>query len=156
MSFFDIGKESNLAGKTLEELRIREQMGINIAYIKRGDVMISIPTKNERLFPGDEVCVIGTDAQVTEFAKYLNQNEVEAPASVEESQIVLRQLEVSQEEFIDKSIGQFRGKTGGMVVGIERNGNRILNPESNIVLGKNDIIWVVGDKKRMSELIKKT
>ncbi|MNL22737.1 potassium transporter peripheral membrane component [compost metagenome] len=156
MSFFDIGKESNLAGKTLEELRIREQMGINIAYIKRGDVMISIPTKNERLFPGDEVCVIGTDAQVTEFTKYLNQNEVEAPASVEESQIVLRQLEVSQEEFIDKSIGQFRGKTGGMVVGIERNGNRILNPESNIVLGRNDIIWVVGDKKRMSELMKRT
>jgi hypothetical protein len=72
------------------------------------------------------------------FEKYLNQNEVEAPDTVEESQIVLRQLEVSQEEFIDKSIGQFRGKTGGMVVGIERNGKRILNPESNIVLGKND------------------
>ncbi len=42
-----------------------------------------------------------------------------------------------------------------MVVGIERNGKRILNPESNIVLGKNDIIWVVGDKKRMSELMKR-
>jgi len=155
MSFFDIGSESNLAGKTLEELRIREQLGINIAYIKRGDVTIPIPTKNERLFPGDEVCVIGTDAQVTEFSKYLNQNEMEEAKKVEESDIVLRQLEVSHEEFIEKSIGQFRGKTNGMVVGIERNGNRILNPESNIVLQKNDIIWVVGDKKRMSELMKK-
>ncbi|MEO7978198.1 cation:proton antiporter [Flavobacterium sp.] len=155
MSFFDIGRESNLAGKTLEELRIREHLGINIAYIKRGDVTIPIPTKNERLFPGDEVCVIGTDAQVTEFTKYLNQNEIEEAKSVEESNIVLRQLEVSHEEFIEKSIGQFRSKTNGMVVGIERNGNRILNPESNIVLQKNDIIWVVGDKKRMSELMKK-
>ncbi|MEP7094520.1 MAG: cation:proton antiporter [Flavobacterium sp.] len=155
MSFFDIGKESNLAGKTLEELSIREQMGINIAYIKRGDVMISIPTKNERLFPGDEICVIGTDAQVTEFTKYLNQNEIENPKVVEESEIVLRQLEVSDEEFIRKSIGQFRSKTNGMVVGIERNGKRILNPESSITLEKNDIIWVVGDKKRMSQLIKK-
>jgi CPA2 family monovalent cation:H+ antiporter-2 len=26
--------------------------------------MVKIPTKNERLFPGDEICVIGTDAQV--------------------------------------------------------------------------------------------
>lgn len=155
MSFFDIGKESNLAGKTLEELTIREQMGINIAYIKRGDVMISIPTKNERLFPGDEICVIGTDAQVTEFAKYLTQNEVEDAEKTEESNIVLRQLEVSKEEFIEKSIGEFRGKTNAMVVGIERNGNRILNPESNIVLKKNDIIWVVGDKKIMAELMKK-
>jgi CPA2 family monovalent cation:H+ antiporter-2 len=155
MSFFDIGSESNLAGKTLEELRIREQLGINIAYIKRGDVTIPIPTKNERLFPGDEVCVIGTDNQIVEFTKYLNQNEIEDAKKVEESDIVLRQLEVSQEDFIEKSIGQFRTKTNGMVVGIERNGNRILNPESNIILQKNDIIWVVGDKKRMGELMKK-
>lgn len=156
MTYFNITKESNLVGKTLEELHIRESMGINIAYIKRGDVMIPIPTKNERLFPGDEICVIGTDAQVTEFTQYLNQNEIDDPKTVEESQIVLRQLEVSQEEFIDKTVGQFRGKTGGLVVGIERNGNRILNPESHLILGKNDIIWVVGDKKRMGELMQKT
>lgn len=155
MSFFDIGTESNLVGKTLEELRIRESMGINIAYIKRGDITIPIPTKNERLFPGDEICVIGTDAQVTEFNKYLNQNEIEAPQNVEELEIVLRQLEIAHEDFVQKKIGQFREKTGGLVVGIERNGNRILNPESHIILEKNDIIWVVGDKKRMAELMKK-
>ncbi|SNR34888.1 cation:proton antiporter [Flavobacterium sp. ov086] len=155
MSFFDIGKESNLVGKTLEELRIRESLGINIAYIKRGDITIPIPTKNERLFPSDEICVIGTDAQVTEFAKYLNQNEIEAAENVKESEIVLRQMEIFNEDFIQKSIGQFRGKTGGLVVGLERNGNRILNPESHLILQKNDIIWVVGDKKRMAELMKK-
>lgn len=155
MSFFDIGKESNLVGKTLEELRIRESLGINIAYIKRGDITIPIPTKNERLFPSDEICVIGTDAQVTEFTKYLNQNEIEAAENVKESEIVLRQMEIFNEDFIQKSIGQFRGKTGGLVVGLERNGNRILNPESHLILQKNDIIWVVGDKKRMAELMKK-
>jgi CPA2 family monovalent cation:H+ antiporter-2 len=42
--------ESNIAGKTLEELRIREEMGINIAFIKREDG--KIPTKNERFFSG--------------------------------------------------------------------------------------------------------
>jgi CPA2 family monovalent cation:H+ antiporter-2 len=153
MSFFEIKKESNLVGKTLQELKIREQLGINIAYIKRGEVTIPIPTKNERLFPGDEICVIGTDAQIVEFTKFLTQNETEAPGKVEETNIVLRQLEVSQEEFIQKSIGQFRAKTDGMVVGIERNGNRILNPESSLILEKNDILWVVGDKKRMTDLL---
>ena len=57
---------------------------------------------------------------------------------------------------LQKSIGQFRAKTDGLVVGIERNGNRILNPESHLILENNDIIWVVGDKKRMNELIKKS
>ncbi|MEG1230702.1 MAG: TrkA C-terminal domain-containing protein, partial [Flavobacterium sp.] len=155
MSIFDIGKESNLAGKTLEELRIRENMGINIAFIRRGEITIPIPTKNERLFPGDEICVIGTDEQIAQFTTYLK-NEIEAPNNSEESDIVLRQLEISNEDFIQKSIGQFRGRTGGLVVGIERNGNRILNPESNIILEKNDIIWVVGDKKRMNELMQKS
>jgi monovalent cation:H+ antiporter-2, CPA2 family len=153
MSFFEIKKESNLVGQTLQELKIREQLGINIAYIKRGEVTIPIPTKMERLFPGDEICVIGTDAQIAEFTKFLTQNETEPPTKVQETDIVLRQLEVSQDEFIQKSIGQFRAKTDGMVVGIERNGNRILNPESSLILEKNDILWVVGDKKRMNALL---
>jgi CPA2 family monovalent cation:H+ antiporter-2 len=34
-----------------------------------------------------------------------------------------------------------------MVVGIERNGKRLLNPESDLILQKNDILWVVGDKR---------
>jgi K+/H+ antiporter YhaU regulatory subunit KhtT len=33
-----------------------------------------------------------------------------------------------------------------MVVGIERNGKRLLNPESDLILEKDDILWVVGDK----------
>jgi CPA2 family monovalent cation:H+ antiporter-2 len=155
MSIFEIAKESNLAGKTLEELRIREELGINIAFIRRGDITIQIPTKTERLFPGDEICVIGTDAQVSEFTNYLNKNEIEAPKTTEESEIVLNQLEVSDDEFIKKTISEFRHKTNALVVGIERNGKRILNPESQLILEKDDIIWVVGDKKRMKQFVKK-
>ncbi|HEY0091031.1 MAG TPA: cation:proton antiporter, partial [Flavobacterium sp.] len=47
MTIFDIAKESNIAGKTLEELQLREQIGINIAFIRRGDVTINIPSRNE-------------------------------------------------------------------------------------------------------------
>lgn len=155
MTTFEIAKESNIAGKTLEDLRIREQMGINIAFIKRGEIMIKIPNRKERLFPGDEICVIGTDAQVEDFKNYLHQNEIDVPNTIKEDQIVLQQLDLKTEnEFIGKSIGQsqLREKTNGMVVGIERNGKRLLNPESNLVLEKNDILWVVGDKKLMSAL----
>ena len=67
MAEFEIAKESNLAGKTLEELTIREQFGINIASIRRGEVLINIPIRTERLFPGDEISVIGTDDQVKDF-----------------------------------------------------------------------------------------
>lgn len=155
MTFFDIADESNIAGKTLEELKIREQIGINIAFIKRGDIMINIPNKNERLFPGDEICVIGTDPQVTAFKSYLDQHEIDVPNSLSETEIVLRQIELKNEAFIGKSIrqSQLREKTSGLIVGIEKNGNRILNPESNIILEKNDILWIVGDKKLLADLV---
>jgi CPA2 family monovalent cation:H+ antiporter-2 len=156
MTTFEIAKESNIAGKTLEELRIREEMGINIAFIKRGEIMVKIPTKNERLFPGDEICVIGSDAQVKEFDNYLHQHEFDPPKNVKKAEIVLQQLELKREEFVGKSISQskIRERTNGMVVGIERGGKRLLNPESNLILEKDDVLWVVGDKKRLNQFFK--
>lgn len=156
MTTFDIAASSNIIGNTLEELAIREQLGINIAFIKRGEITINIPTKNERLFPGDEICVIGTDEQVVEFKNYLDQHEIDAPPIVREPVIVLQQIELKTEHFIGKSIrkSQLREKTKGLIVGLERKGKRILNPDSEEVLEKNDILWIVGDKKRMARIFK--
>jgi CPA2 family monovalent cation:H+ antiporter-2 len=155
MTFFDIATESNLVGKTLEELKIREQIGINIAFIRRGDIMINIPNKNERLFPGDEICVIGTDEQVKEFKSYLDQNEIDVADTITEAEIVLRQIELKNESYIGKSIrdSKLREKTSGLVVGIEKKGKRILNPESDVVLEKDDILWIVGNKKLLADLV---
>jgi len=154
MAFFDIAAASNVAGKTLQELQFRELLGINIAFIKRGEVMINIPSRNERLFPGDEICVIGTDLQLKELQKHLDQHENAPSPDVAVSNIVLEQLELTNEEFVGKSIRQseLREKTKGMVVGIERRGKRILNPESHLILEKEDILWIVGDKKLLAKL----
>lgn len=156
MTTFEISKESNLAGKTLREIKMRELLGVNIAYIKRGEIVIQIPNKTERIFPGDEICVIGSDAQVKEFANFLKQHEVEIPKKIVPDEIILRQIQLKNEEFIGQTVGQskLRERTHGLVVSIERKGNRILNPESNIILEKNDLLWIVGSKKLMAELFK--
>jgi len=156
MANFDIAKESNIAGKTLEELTIREQFGINIAAIKRGEITINIPIRTERLFPGDEISVIGTDDQVKQFKMYLDKNEVDVPENVEESDIILQKLELKNRVCIGKSIreSQIREKTHGIIVGIERNGKRILNPESQLILEESDILWIAGEKKKIAEFLK--
>ncbi len=157
LSTFEIAKESNLAGKTLLELQLRESMGINIAFIKRGDINIEIPAASERVFPGDEVCVIGTDAQVVQFREYLEHHEVEPPENTVQSEIVLRQFELLNEEFVGKSIrtSALREKTKGLVVGLERRGERILNPDSHLILEKNDVLWIVGSNKLLKSLLAK-
>ena len=155
MADFEIATASNLAGKTLEEIRIREQFGINIAAIKRGDVTINIPIRTERLFPGDEISVIGTDNQVIAFKNYLDQNEIDLPEEVIEDEIILQQFELKNRICIGKTIreSQIREKTHGIIVGIERNGKRILNPESNIILQADDILWIAGNKKKIASFL---
>ncbi|MBC7749145.1 MAG: TrkA C-terminal domain-containing protein, partial [Methylotenera sp.] len=64
--------------------------------------------------------------------------------------------ELKDEEFIGATIrdSQLREKTNALIVGIERSGRRILNPESNMILEKNDILWVVGSKKLLTTFFK--
>ncbi|HPW97692.1 MAG TPA: cation:proton antiporter [Flavobacterium sp.] len=154
MATFEIARESNISGKTLEELKLRENLGINVAYIKRGDIIINIPSKNERIFPADEIGVIGTDNQVKELKIFLDQNEAEEKPDYKEPDIVLRQINLKNQSYIGKSIREsnLREKTSGLVVGIERNGNRFLNPESTLILLDGDILWIVGNKKLLNEL----
>lgn len=148
---FLIVPESDLVGKPLEEIKIREDIGVNIAYIKRGNLHINVPTKYEKLYPSDEIFVIGTDAQVKEFGDYLKKHEVKV-IEEEDSDIILQQFELEHQDFIGLTIreSELREKTKGLVVGVEHNGRRILNPESNFILSKNDIVWVVGDRKKIA------
>ncbi|MBP9849610.1 MAG: cation:proton antiporter [Flavobacterium sp.] len=156
MADFVIATASNLAGKTLDELKIREQFGINIASIKRGEITINIPIRTERLFPGDEINIIGTDEQVKLFKNYLDKNEIDAPETLVKEDIILQQLELKNRICIEKSIrdSQIREKTHGIIVGIERNGKRILNPESHWILESDDILWIAGDRKKINEFLK--
>ena len=70
----------------------------------------------------------------------------------EEADIVLQQFELENQEFIGRTIreSELRELTKGLVVGVEHNGKRILNPESNFIFSKNDVVWVVGDRKKIA------
>ncbi|MDP5027010.1 MAG: cation:proton antiporter [Flavobacterium sp.] len=156
MTEFTIAAASNLAGKSLKSLKIREQFGINIASIKRGDITINIPVRSERLFPGDEINVIGTDEQVKLFKNYLDKHEIDEPETLAKEDIILQQLALKNRVCIGKSIrdSEIREKTHGIIVGIERNGKRILNPESHWILESDDILWIAGDRKKINEFLK--
>ena len=152
MTTFEISAESNIVGKPLHQLELREKIGINIAAIKRGNITINVPNRNEQIYPNDILYVIGTDRQIEKFKTYLQQSFVAVPEN--NSETVLKNFELKNEDFIGKTIreSQLREKTDGLVVGIEREGRRMMNPESHVVLERNDIIWIVGDKKKMNSI----
>ncbi|MBA9073199.1 CPA2 family monovalent cation:H+ antiporter-2 [Flavobacterium gossypii] len=152
MTTFEISAESNIVGKPLYQLELRERIGINIAAIKRGNITINVPNRNEQIYPNDVLYIIGTDRQIDKFKIYMQQSIVAVPE--DNAETVLKNFELKNEDFIGKTIreSQLREKTNGLVVGIEREGRRMMNPESHVVLEKDDIIWIVGDKKKMNSI----
>lgn len=144
-------------GNTLEEMQIRERFGVNIAMIKRGELhTIPAPGRYERLYPGDKLFVIGTDEQLEAFKKYIEPENGQSLAAQETREVVLKKLVLNENSAL---LGQtirdsgIREKTNGLIVGIERDGKRILNPESNTMFEDGDKVWIVGDAELIGRII---
>lgn len=141
---------------TLEEMQIREKLGVNIAMIKRGEHhTIPAPSRYERLYPGDKLFVIGTDEQLEQFRQYIEPPNGKLPEMQDTNEVVLKKLPVEAGSVWEgQTIREsgIREKTKGLVVGIERGNNRILNPESATVFEAGDKIWVVGDARLIASI----
>lgn len=154
-----VAPESKLVGKTLVELSVREKYGVNIALIERGKIMIPTPGRDERLYPNDKVMVIGTDNQLA-AVKELFEGSIEEhqeEASFPKKDMTLQKVVInSSSPVFGQSIRSsgIREKTQGLVVGIERKGERILNPDSNLIFENEDIVWIVGNSKKVPDLLK--
>ncbi|RYY61351.1 MAG: sodium:proton antiporter [Chitinophagaceae bacterium] len=151
MAEFRISADMPGIGKTLRELAWRERYGINIAIIERGNTVINTPKRGQRVFPGDVLFMIGTDDQLDQFRKDM---EAEMVATVKKTapEVVLEHFKITDtSSFHNKNIreGEIREKIHGIVVGVENEEGRLVNPDSSYVIKSGDIIWVVGDKRRL-------
>ncbi len=155
LAYFVISPDAECFGKDLQTLAWREQFGINIASIERGKKTIMAPQRLEKIYPYDKIAVIGTDQQLQLFRPIVEPESL--PLLTEEEDIKLLKVRVDEHNhFKGKSISEsgIREKTNGLVVGIERGGNRILNPDSQTIFEWDDIIWIVGEREKILELIK--
>lgn len=156
LNSFDVSSESAIVGKSLLDLQVREKYGINVAVIERGERTILAPTRNEFIFPGDRLYVFGSDEQIGAFRNFIeNESYAQADQNVEKEEIGLHKLIVSwHSSLLQKSIRQsgVREKSRGLIVGVERNGERILNPDSELIFEEGDVLWIVGNLERIRYL----
>jgi monovalent cation:H+ antiporter-2, CPA2 family len=157
LSTFELNAQSPYIGKTLLESEIRESFGVNIAIIERGNRTINVPSREERLYPYDLLSVIGTDEQLKSFKEHLESTKSETQFLAPKQTVTLQNFTITQNSLLlGKNIRHsgIRESTKGLVVGIERKGVRILNPESDTVFELYDIVWIVGNSKRITILSK--
>lgn len=154
LSEFVISPQSNVVAKTLQDARIKEDYGVTVAMIERGSKRILAPKRDDLILPGDKIYLIGTDDQLTEIRKLL-----EIPAEKVEMPVAesfgLTSLTLStSSRFINKTIRNcgLREEVDGLIVGIERNGERHLSPDSAMVLQVDDLVWIVGNISKIKAL----
>ena len=142
---------SPFVGKTLEECQIREQLGVNIVAIRRDGKLLLAPRGSQRLQAYDRLKVLGSDEQIDQFKKI-----VETPVEQEDTQefenFILKAVLLEQDSlFIGKSIrdSQIRESVNGLVVGLERDGQQILNPDPATILQAGDFVLLVGEAWRL-------
>jgi CPA2 family monovalent cation:H+ antiporter-2 len=153
---FQVLPESDLVGKELKDLELREKFGINVALIERGKKIIITPGRTEKLFPGDMLSVIGTDEQLSKLKTLLEQTDV-TETDPETVHITLKNFTIAQNSRLcNKTIREsgIRERVKALIVGIERNGDRILNPESTFKFESGDIVWVVGNTNQIDDFLK--
>jgi monovalent cation:H+ antiporter-2, CPA2 family len=151
-AYFNIDVDSTLVGIPLHELGLREKYGVNLALIERGDRMIMVPGKDEKLYPYDRVALIGTDEQIITLKETIESANKAQVFDETKGDITLIQVTVHPGfPYIGQTIREsgIREKVNGLVVGIERNGERMLNPESTMRYERDDTFWIVGDKKKV-------
>lgn len=151
----EVKQNAEYIGKTLEELAWRETYGINIAYIKRGDKLIYAPPRDSILLPFDNVGIIATDEQMQQFKPVFDAVESLNVKDSNVQDIVVQKIVVDEHNKLkgltvrDSGI---RERTNGLIIGIERNEQRILNPNSFTVFEWGDIVWIVGERKKIQKL----
>ncbi|MCW4452597.1 cation:proton antiporter [Kaistella sp. BT6-1-3] len=140
-------------GKTLVDLQWREKYGVNIGYIKRGEKLIHTPGRSEVLMPYDKVGIIATDDQLQIFKPVFDSQEIVVEEDI--NHIKLGKILInhhSPKKGLSIRESGIRDKTDGLVIAIRRGDERILNPDSSEILQVDDIVWVVGNRKKIEKL----
>lgn len=153
----EVAPQAGYVGKSLQKLAWRERYGVNIAFVKRGDELICFPTADHHLFPGDRVGIIGTDDQIEAFTPVFTSSAAVPVVDAADAEIVVRNLAVTEQSMLKGlsiKASQIREKTSGLVIGIERNDERILNPVSSTVFERGDVVWLAGERAKIQRLEK--
>lgn len=141
----------------LIDAQLRTRLGVNIVAIKRGLLNIVAPGPHHVILPGDELIVLGTDEQIVGIRAELEKPTLEAVQVKTLGDYELRYLSMHElPHLAGKTIRQsgLRENFFAMIVGIERAGKRIMNPDTDSTLLADDKLWLVGGRKDIERLLK--
>jgi len=155
ISEFDVPETSSFCGKRLRELNIRQQAGVNVVSIVRGNINILIPGGERHVYPHDRLVVAGNDQDMDRFSKLIESSVM--PQNKTNASISLENIFIHEgSPLIGKSIMEsgIREQASCIVMGIIRpNQGAFMNPDPAMTFQAEDYAIVAGAKSKI-ELFK--
>ncbi len=158
ISDFELEPTSTFSGRSLMQLNIRNNSGVSVVRIVRGGININIPGGRTVLYPGDKIVVAGSDEQIGRFKQMLDGSIQKHKKGEEKARthVTLERFTITPDnQLIGTTLMQsgIREQAQCIVMGIERDGRRITNPDPSFEFQEGDIIIAAGETERIKQFV---
>ena len=156
VAYMEVGFNCPFVGERLGNSNLRKNYGVNVVSIQRGANIYPIPTSGMRIFPGDTLGVIGNDEQIQRLLEVVEDTPDEVTVHPENGgEIKFTSFQIRPgSAIIGKNSAEIklRDDYSSLLVAIQRGENEYIKPDGTEEFRENDILWVVGDKKKLDKL----
>ena len=155
VAYMTVGSDCPFVGERLANADIRKNHGVNVVSIQRGAHVIPVPGSTERLFPGDLVGVIGTDAQIAAIVPIVEAGLGNDAASEPQAEVKFTHFTVAFESpLVGQSLATSNLRDGysSLLVAVQRGDDEFIKPTGNVVFRPGDVLWLVGDMAKIEVL----
>jgi len=150
---FVIPEQAACSGKSIAELGIRTRFGCSIVEVGRHGHTIINPRPDTTLYVGDRLLLVGSSEQIKTLRTELGRlKKVETEVHFDEAR--LETLLMPSGPRCGASLAKLCIPlyTGVLVVGIDRNGQKIINPSGKEFLFAGDELLVLGSSEQVQNL----
>ena len=156
LAFMTVGYSCPFVGERLSNSGMRKNYGANVVSIQRGADLFSIPSADTRIFPGDILGIIGTEEQIQSLLPVIEDSEESANLAhaTDENDMNFVHFEVTEDSVLygkTSATARLREDYSSLLVAIQRD-TRYIEPTGQEVFMAGDILWVVGDSKKLASL----
>ena len=154
MAYMTVGYDCPFVGEKLKNSNLRKVYGVNIASITRGANCYPVPNGEMRIFPGDHMAVIGTDEQIQTLLPIVEQSSEVTVVPFDKHNMEFVHFELSETSpILGKTVAEagLRDEYASLLVAIQR-GDEYIKPTGDEKFEAHDVIWIVGNAKRLMTL----